>query len=147
MKYVLLSCILGMLVLSGCGEPKPRKLESCKNTPLPYELRGYKELNKFMALNLYNRSADTVFLMRNMASNAGVKPEDLEVDFSFKDIKTIEEKDGVFTCTANLEYELKRTRFNIKDSTKIEYTLHRVGNGIGFTITKPDIKAYNEKWK
>lgn len=118
MKYVLLSCILGMLVLSGCGEPKPRKLESCKNTPLPYELRGYKELNKFMALNLYNRSADTVFLMRNMASNAGVKPEDLEVDFSFKDIKTIEEKDGVFTCTATLEYRVK-TPINFKENPHI----------------------------
>lgn len=145
MKYVLLSCILGMLVLSGCGEPKPRKLESCKNTPTPWELRGYKELHKYMLTRVMRNNEVTDYFVTNTARKLGIKPEDLKIEFRFKDIKTKGEEDGVFTCTATLEYDLKQTAIPAV-SEPIEYTLHRVGNGIGFTLTKPDIKAYNERY-
>lgn len=147
MKYVLLSCILGMLVLSGCATPKPRELVDCRNTPLPQELKGYRTFIKYMAGQWAKASDDNNEWAVALSNRAGVEAVLRNVEFSFKDIKTKGEKDGVFTCTATLEYRVK-TPINFKENPHItepiEYTLRRAKNGvgIGMGITKPDIKAY-----
>lgn len=147
MKYVLLSCILGMLVLGGCATPKPRELVDCRNTPEPQELKGYGKFIGYMVSQWAKASDDNNRYAAALSNRVGLEALLRDVEFSFKDIKTKGEKDGVFTCTATLEYRVK-TPINFKENPHItepiEYTLRRAKNGvgIGMGITKPDIKAY-----
>lgn len=145
MKYVLLSCILGMLVLSGCATPKP--LVDCRNTPEPQELKGSNIFIRYMAYKWAMANDDNNRYAAALSNRVGSDALFRDVEFSFKDIKTKGEKDGVFTCTATLEYRVK-TPINFKENPHItepiEYTLRRAKNGvgIGMGITKPDIQAY-----